>query len=308
MRKPGKKITIRSLLVLLCISAIICLLADRYLVEHVEQLVTHSQTETYQTTEVQAEYDDWNYQSENISIHIDQVVKGSGTNKVTYFIADVVLSDASYFRTAFAKNMFGRNIVEDTSQIAGDNHAIFAINGDYYGFRNDGIIIRNGEIYRDSPVRTALSLYKNGTMDTFEEKDYSAASLLEAGVTNTFSFGPELVVNGEAVEDFGRVTVDTNFGNRSIQNNNPRTGIGMIAPNHFVFVVVDGRKDNYSKGMTLEEFAQLFADLGCTEAYNLDGGGSSTMVFMGRVVNNPLGKQDERKVSDIIFLTESFKR
>ncbi|MNI92144.1 hypothetical protein D3C73_1499040 [compost metagenome] len=56
--------------------------------------------------------------------------------------------------------------------------------------------------------------------------------------------------------------------------------------------------------MTLTEFAQVFADLGCTEAYNLDGGGSSTMYFMGRVVNNPLGKNRERGVSDILYVKE----
>ncbi|ETI90072.1 phosphodiester glycosidase family protein [Clostridium butyricum] len=76
----------------------------------------------------------------------------------------------------------------------------------------------------------------------------------------------------------------------------------MISPNNFVFVVVDGRDNGYSRGMTLNEFSQLFEDLGCTYAYNLDGGGSSTMYFNGRVVNNPGGKDSERKVSDIIYI------
>jgi exopolysaccharide biosynthesis protein len=96
--------------------------------------------------------------------------------------------------------------------------------------------------------------------------------------------------------------VDTNFGNHSIQGSNPRTGIGIIDENHFVFIVVDGRSPGYSKGVTLTEFAQIFKDLGCTDAYNIDGGGSSTMVFMGRVVNNPLGKNKERGTSDILFI------
>nr|WP_258168848.1 phosphodiester glycosidase family protein [Paenibacillus sp. AR247] len=71
-----------------------------------------------------------------------------------------------------------------------------------------------------------------------------------------------------------------------------------------MFVVVDGRQQNYSRGMTLNEFANLFEDLGATEAYNLDGGGSSTMYFMGRVVNSPGGKGQERGVSDIIYVGE----
>lgn len=88
-----------------------------------------------------------------------------------------------------------------------------------------------------------------------------------------------------------------------IQNLEPRTGIGYISPNHFIIIVVDGRKASYSNGLTLKEFAKEFLDCGCVEAYNLDGGGSSTMCFNGRIVNNPLGKNGayERSVSDIIY-------
>jgi exopolysaccharide biosynthesis protein len=87
-----------------------------------------------------------------------------------------------------------------------------------------------------------------------------------------------------------------------IQGTNPRTGIGILSNNHFVFVVVDGRDPGYSRGVTLAEFAQIFKDLGCTTAYNLDGGGSSTMYFMGEVVNNPSQKHGERAVSDILYV------
>ena len=76
----------------------------------------------------------------------------------------------------------------------------------------------------------------------------------------------------------------------------------MIDANHLVFVVVDGRSPGYSEGVTLPELAQIMADLGATTAYNLDGGGSSTMYFDGEVVNDPLGKGDERGVSDILYV------
>jgi exopolysaccharide biosynthesis protein len=78
--------------------------------------------------------------------------------------------------------------------------------------------------------------------------------------------------------------------------------VGIIDNNHFVFIVVDGRSKGYSMGVSLTEFAQMFQQLGCMEAYNLDGGGSSTMYFMGRVVNNPLGRNKERGTSDILFI------
>lgn len=303
-----KKIALILTFIILIIGGVLYMLADRYLIEHVEVDVAAktpavAQADSNAATE-QAEQDDWNYSSADTQIHIEKVESGSGSDKVTYFVADVQLADASLLQSAFAKNAFGRNITEDTSAIAAKNNAIFAINGDYYGFRDDGVIIRGGTLYRDEPARDALALLSNGTIKSYNEELLTSSELLAEGVTDTYSFGPILVMDGVIAGDFDKVVIDTNFGNRSIQGSNPRTGIGMIAPNHYVFVVVDGRKDNYSKGMTLSEFASVFTELGASVAYNLDGGGSSTMYFMGRVVNNPLGKQQERGVSDIIYIAE----
>ena len=246
--------------------------------------------------------DDWNYTSSAVSISIQKVVTGSGSNQVTYFVADVVVNDATQLQSAFANNQFGQNIIEYTSDIAADNNAIFAINGDYYGFRDDGIVIRNGVIYRDIPARIGLAFYRDGTMKVYDETTTSAQALLDEGVWNTLSFGPALIVDSELQNIGSRVEIDTNIGNHTIQGNQPRTGIGIISPNHFVFVVVDGRSQGYSRGVTLTEFEQIFKSLGCTDAYNLDGGGSSVMYFMGRVVNNPLGRNKERGTSDILFI------
>lgn len=247
-------------------------------------------------------YDDWNYTSRALTISIQKVVTGSSSNQVTYFVADVVINDATQLQSAFANNQFGQNIIEYTSDIAADNGAIFAINGDYYGFRDDGIIIRNGVIYRDIPARIGLAFYRDGTMKVYDETTTSAQALLDEGVWNTLSFGPALIVNSELQSIGMRVEIDTNIGNHTIQGNQPRTGIGIISPNHFVFVVVDGRSQGYSQGVSLNEFEQIFKSLGCTDAYNLDGGGSSVMYFMGRIVNNPLGRNKERGTSDILFI------
>lgn len=319
-RKKRRWLTI-TLVAVIVIGSILYSLADRYLIRHVQVVVADDNaattrssedaasdgnadtTSTTTTADVHATSDDWNYSSDDLKIQIHKVQTGSGAYQITYYVADVQAKDASSLRSALADNSFGTNITEDTSEIAEANNAIFAINGDYYGFRDDGVIIRNGVLYRDSPIRDALALFNDGTIQTYNENEVSASELLAEGVSNTLSFGPILVQNGEITSDFSRVKIDNNFGNRSIQDANPRTAIGMIAPNHYVFVVVDGRQDD-SRGMTLAELAQTMKDLGATEAYNLDGGGSSTMYFMGRVVNNPLGRNQERGVSDILYLTE----
>lgn len=301
MIKKRNKIIIFTALIVILISSLLYSLAYRYLIERDEKAVTNSISSS-STKKNDVTYDDWNYSCNNFSINIEKKETGYGDNKITYYVAHVNVKDISSIKSAFAQNRFGRNITETTSNIASSNNAIFAINGDYYGFREDGIIIRNGTLYRDTPTRNGLAFFNDGTINIYDETATNGNDLLAQGVTNTFSFGPSLLDNGKAITNFDNVKIDSNFGNRNIDNSNPRTGIGMISPNNFVFVVVDGRDNGYSRGMTLNEFSQLFEDLGCTYAYNLDGGGSSTMYFNVRVVNNPGGKDSERKVSDIIYI------
>jgi len=98
------------------------------------------------------------------------------------------------------------------------------------------------------------------------------------------------------------VEVDTNFGNHSIQGEQPRTAVGVIDDNHLVFVVVDGRSPGYSAGVTMTGLAEIMQGLGASTAYNIDGGGSSTMYFDGDLVNDPLGVGRERATSDILYI------
>ncbi|MFT3875092.1 MAG: phosphodiester glycosidase family protein [Propioniciclava sp.] len=241
------------------------------------------------------------YTDGDTSITISTVTTGTGSDTLTYYVAEVTLADATGLRSAFAHNQFGANIIEKTSEIAADHDAVLAINGDYYGFRDTGIVIRNGVVYRDEPARTGLAFYLDGSVRIYDETTTSAQELLDAGVWNTLSFGPALVEDGQAVAGIDQVEVDTNVGNHSIQGEQPRTAVGVIDANHLVFVVVDGRDDGYSRGATLPELAQIMLGLGATTAYNLDGGGSSTLYFDGAVVNQP-SNGGERGTSDILYV------
>ncbi|MBD7952221.1 phosphodiester glycosidase family protein [Oerskovia rustica] len=292
---------------------------DRYVVEHVE-IADVAAYEADQASDVGTEgassggssrtssetavSADASTSSDGTSVSVRQVVEGAGDDTVTYYVADVVLGDATDLRSAFAQNAFGENITEKTSDIAADNDALLAINGDYYGFRSTGIVIRNGVVYRDEGAREGLAFYRDGTVEVYDETTTTAQELVDAGVWNTLSFGPALLDGGEVVDGIDDVEVDTNVGNHSIQGEQPRTAVGLVDENHLVFVVVDGRSAGYSRGVTMIGLAEIMQDLGATTAYNLDGGGSSTMYYDGELVNDPLGRGAERGTSDILYVGE----
>ncbi len=281
---------------------------DRYLIEHVEISDVQAYEASHGAASSSVAGDDdavvtaTSYASSSAGISISTVTTGSGDDTVTYYVADVTLTDATALRSAFAQNQFGLNITEDTSDIAADNGAVFAINGDYYGFRDTGIVIRNGVVYRDEGARTGLAFYTDGHVEVYDETATTADELVAAGVWNTLSFGPALLEDGQVLDGIDDVEVDTNVGNHSIQGEQPRTAVGVIDDNHLVFVVVDGRSPGYSAGVTMTGLAQIMQGLGATTAYNIDGGGSSTMYFDGALVNDPLGKGQERGTSDILYI------
>ena len=281
---------------------------DRFVVQHVEisdvSAYEAAQGASSGTTTVgsSASVTDTSYTADGANINISTVVTGSGDSTVTYYVADVVLDDATTLKSAFANDSFGENITQTTSEIAAAHNAIFAINGDYYGFRDTGIVIRNGVVYRDEGARQGLAFYRDGTVKVYDETATNAEQLVADGVWNTLSFGPAIVQDSQIVDGIEDVEVDTNFGNHSIQGEQPRTAVGLIGTNHLVFVVADGRSPGYSAGVTMTGMAEIMKDLGAQTAYNLDGGGSSTMYFNGALVNNPLGANRERGTSDILYI------
>ena len=235
------------------------------------------------------------YSDDNIQITLTEYRE----NDTTVYVADVVLSSPEYLQTAFAQSSYGRNVTEKTSEMAQDAGAILAINGDYYGAQKKGYVIRDGVLYRDTAKtdQQDLVIYEDGTMKIISEDEVTAEELLEEGTKEVLYFGPALITDGEIA-----VTESDEVGKAMASN--PRTAIGMIDDLHYVFVVSDGRTEE-SEGLSLLELAQFMDSLGVKTAYNLDGGGSSTMYFNGEVINQPTtnGKSiQERSVSDIVYI------
>ncbi len=243
----------------------------------------------------EAVWTDDSYTDKNISVKITEYRR----HDTTIYVADVRLSSVEYLKTALAKGKYGSNIKQKTSEMAKNNDAIIAINGDYYGARRAGFVIRQGVLYRESAAdeREALSIFVDGSFSVVDEESSSARELLAAGAYNALSFGPSLIVDG-------KVTVGERDEVDQSMANNPRTAIAYVEPLHYLLVVSDGRTKE-SKGLKLYQMADFLRELGATVAYNLDGGGSSTMYFGGKVINNPTtnGKKiSEREVSDIVYV------
>lgn len=234
------------------------------------------------------------YQSANVNItltsHRDE------ENDQTYYIEDIYIRSIDCLRTLFAQDTYGKSIAEDVLSMANRANAIAAINSDYYGYGNAGIVIRNGELFRDKweDGEEALILFRDGTMRVYhDQSELDIDQAMADGAWQSFSFGPAFLEGDGQLRE----------GGYERTNHDPRTIIGMVEPGHYMFIVIDGRQSGYSRGMTYTECAKLCQSLGLMTAYNLDGGRTSQMTFLGSITNQPY--KDGRPTSDIIYIADT---
>lgn len=176
------------------------------------------------------------------------------------YVADVHVSSIQCLQAGISS--VGRTAA--VTEIARENKAVLAINGDFFHNMHKGLIVRNGVVLRRVIGTSDLCvLGKDGVMKKYEPGDYSAEEILEMNPWQVWSFGPALL-------DCGLPRTEFNTSS-AISRRNPRTAIGYYEPGHYCFVVIDGRSMGGSKGASMKELARLMSDLGCAEAYNLDG-------------------------------------
>lgn len=237
------------------------------------------------------------YKNEDISISVTKHTEGSGADRVTYYVADIYLADITCLQSGFADGIYGIGYTETVQSMAQSLNAILAINGDFYGNGDNGVVIRNGILYRSTMNDSDICvLYSDGTMRTYSPWNFDAEQVMEDGAWQAWSFGPELLDE----EGNQRTAFNADW---HISKTHPRSAIGYFEPGHYCLVVVDGRQEGYSNGMTLYQLSELFYRLGCKAAYNLDGGKSSSMTFMASEVNRPV--DGGREVSDCIIIKEA---
>lgn len=234
-------------------------------------------------------YTDTRYQSKDIDITLTEY----NVDKVRYWVADVYLQDIACLKTNYVTS---GSQVQKTDVFARNVNAILAVNGDYITNSKDGWIIRNGIELRNKGnyIADLCVLYFDGTMETFDYRydTIDVNALYEKYPYQVWQFGPELL------NDDG--TAKTDFPPNDIRPANPRTVLGYYEPGHYAFITVEGtRTGGKSLGLSLTELSKLCESLGLKAAYNMDGGGSTTLVFHDTVYAH-----NGRATSDIIYIAE----
>lgn len=248
---------------------------------------------------VDADNGHWLYRSPSLYVDVNRVFDEENT--ITYFVAEIRLKEGETERGGLS--IPGKPNAKNVAlfEIAQSYQAVIAVNGDYLKDHAEdpkGVIIRDGIVCVDDNEEDTLAFMPDGTMQAFEKGEITADELVAAGVQNSFSFGPTLIMNSVIQQD--------KIDHHRLRSKKPRTAVGMIEPYHYLLVVVDGRDSDYSKGMTLQELANLFASYDCTVAYNFDGGASATMCFMGENISQYEGSfTGQRNVADALMFGET---
>lgn len=239
---------------------------------------------------------DTSYQSSDVAIFIEKHEDTSKTLSefiLVYYTADIYVQDITAFGGGFANNTFKTKYIVPMETLANQFGAILAISGDYIRYRDSGLCARNGEILRTrhDSARDVCLITSGGVMEVFDAGNIDVNALLgRDDIWQIIGFGPALLdENGQ---------VKTSF-HSSVKGYNPRAVICYYEPGHYGFLLVDGRRDEVGEGLTMENLSKLVYSMGCTQAFNLDGGATATLYFNGKVINSD---KTDRDLNDIFYI------
>lgn len=254
----------------------------------------------------------WIYVSQTSKVIIQR--KYDATQPLTWFEADLYgdLDAGEMLRTVQKDPEKMGKVRVDATETAKKHNVVFAMNTDYYTYRvavnnnrHTGIVIRDGRILYDDPYtekQVTNSMFPNldmlafmpdGSLKVYHSWEKTAQEFIDEGVQTVYSFGPYLLLDGKVSERA--------YANN--ENKNPRCAIGMVEPGHYVAIMCEGRLKR-SAGVTISYLAKMMRAKGCQVAFNMDGGQTAVMVFMGKQLNQigayDGGKTNSRPTSEVL--------
>lgn len=252
----------------------------------------------------------WRYCSPALKVEIFR--RTQAKPRLVWYEAEIWAADGEIFRMIPWNESKRWKDLNYPYQIARAHKTVFALNSDFAHLRISkkmiaGILIRDGKIVYsrtkkkngDFPNYDTLALMPDGDMRVFWSNELKPAEYVETGALDVLAFGPWLIrdgaLNTAALKKYGRGSAQ-------------RSGIGMIERGHYAAVMTEGRNKR-SIGSSIRFVAERLQAMGCTVAFNLDGGQSAAMVFMGRqicLVTNAKGyKASARKTAEILGIGTS---
>ena len=254
----------------------------------------------------------WIYVSQTSKVIIQR--KYDATQPLTWFEADLYgdLDAGEMLRTVQNDPEKMGKVRVDATETAKKHNVVFAMNTDYYTYRvavnnnrHTGIVIRDGRILYDDPYTEKqvtnsmlpnldmLAFMPDGSLKVYHSWEKTAQEFIDEGVQTVYSFGPYLLLDGKVSERA--------YANN--ENKNPRCAIGMVEPGHYVAIMCEGRLKR-SAGVTISYLAKMMRAKGCQVAFNMDGGQTAVMVFMGKQLNQigayDGGKTNSRPTSEVL--------
>lgn len=235
-----------------------------------------------------------------VSYYLDETILAITWKQVieksVYTFSEIKIAHPTQFRRFLAGGEFASSAQYMVSEMAASVNAVVAANGDFYNFRNLGMIVYDSQLMRaEGEKMDVCAIDRNGDLqfvyagELTEQADMEAY-IAEHGVRFSIAFGPILIDDG-VIQD-----VERPYPVGSGYKKNARAALGQLGQLHYLIATVSAEPP-YVEGHTLSVFSENLLELGCKIAYNLDGGQSATIVMNDQVKNYVY----ERKISDIIY-------
>lgn len=230
------------------------------------------------------------YLDDTISVRIETM----RDYDTTIMLAWVQIADPSQLRAELCRPYPSKSTAR-ADTLSKRVNAVLAINGDYFVYHSRGFVVRNGKVLRERYDETydTLIIDDKGDLHIIKETTEEKVKAFEGNIVQAMTFGPGLVIDGERQSGFTRKTF-------APEKRTQRISLAQMGPLSYLIVATEGPENKGSKGLTLDQFSQLMYDLGAINAYNLDGGSSSSLVLNNKKINS-LSTGKIRAIGDILY-------